>query len=569
MKKLEATLKIFVALSYHIDKDKTASRHIRPYWQDCLQPWIDFIFRNIILTHQRPTETSSIDYFECSVNNLPVILRLPRDDADWIENATPGLVHALLQSWYLLLDLVHPASVQWEALILSFIRANPNCLPPSTALDPPVLYYENDHLGEIIVEYLTRTIRDIRKKSLHDLHDIHGLLSLITKICMLHKLPPIFMGTNAYRTLHLTAKLCDTLLLAKKKRLRNGKVQSTIYREAHAIIVMCYNIILKGMDQAIRVHYVLTDNFLENMMSVDSRYLHLDHLTPHRDLQFQHISMEILNHISVFLIYPFVLRQFVRISHNLHINRDRFIEARANNLWTAWVNINEKAASFFGIRQEMKERTGLCSYLECHLRQNRTEQYQEIRYLRCLGCECVIYCSHDCRKAHWRKEHSAQCLENATEVKNGRSPAIRDNVQFFAFVLEHHLRLFGDIITDKVKTSAKTFDGYSFNSLSLPAGKRQPFVWVKLDAPNLPEAFSIEVVDQRILNEWARTGYFNSSDWLPSFLEMWGNTEHDEIVTVAAFPRTPTNHWPFVKSVDFPLKDDLRFSYDVESTLST
>ncbi|KAL0578975.1 hypothetical protein V5O48_003015 [Marasmius crinis-equi] len=146
---------------------------------------------------------------------------------------------------------------------------------------------------------------------------------------------------------------------------------------------------------------------------------------------------------------------------------------------------------------------------------------------------------------------------------DGFSPIMRNDIRFFAYLLEDHLRHFADEISQQIKPSLDSFNGYEYETVEFPPGNRHPILFIAFDTPALPQAADARVLSQSDVNEWRRTGYFCGSWWLSSVFHRWKDTESTEILVVASFPRAQGVGWPYVTVVNFPLEKDLRFISDI------
>ncbi|KAL0578270.1 hypothetical protein V5O48_003714 [Marasmius crinis-equi] len=559
--KIQAAFRIFTSLALHIGNDRSATRHIRVYWLNILSVWVQFIFQKIILAPERPLQDDPFHFFEQSVDNICEFLLLTEGDTRFIENTTPGLMHALIQGWYLLIHLKHTSLHAWSLVLCNFVQLKPLLPPPSTTLFSPTLYHENSTLGQIFVDQFKRHVRTLRSTTVQNLRAIHTFLMLLSKI----SLSPMLQERNAVSTLKLVARLTGILLLTRGRRLQIGTVDSEIYRDARGVILMSYNIVLLCMHHPFRMYQLLRNGFMTYMMCADLRYFHVDRITSglRPEGTVAYLSTEIIKQFSRFLVYPELLRCFIRRTRKIQLERNAFVDVGAEDLWNAWFNANQKAAAFYGLYQDVKRRATLCSYIKCRLTNASPERCQEAHYLRCLGCKSVMYCSHECRRADWRLEHGKKCSQVASDKKNGHSPLRRDDLRFFAYLLEDHLRRFATVITQHISSSFVAFNGYSYENMFFPIGPRKPILFVTFDTPKSPQETDARILSPAILNEWVETGYFGGSTWIPSTLQKWTEIQPTEILVITAFPRSQGTAWPYVAVVDFPLEEDLRFDLDL------
>ncbi|KAL0572833.1 hypothetical protein V5O48_009133 [Marasmius crinis-equi] len=543
--RIKTAFRILASLASHISNDRSAARHIRAYWPNILSVWIQFIFRRIILSPERPLQDDRFNLFEQSVDNICEFLLLTEEDTRFIESTTPGLMHALIQGWYLLLHLKHTSSHAWSLVLCNFVQLKPLLPPPSITLFAPTLYHENLTLGQIFVDQFKRHVRTLRSTAARNLRDLHTFLMLLSKI----SLSPMLQERNAISTLKLVSHLTAILLLTKARRLQIRAVNSEIYRDARGVILMSYNIVLLCMHHPFRMYKLLRNGFMTSMMYADLRYFHVDRATSelHPERTVAYLAAEIMNQFSRFLVYPELLRCFIRSGRKIQLERSAFVGVGAENLWNAWSNADQKAATLYGIYRDAKRRATLCSYIKCCLTHASPKECQEARYFR----------------ADWHLEHGRKCSQVAADKKNGHSPLRRDDLRFFSYLLEDHLRRFATVITQLISSSLVAFNGYTYENMNFPLGNQKPILFLTFDTPNSPQGTDARILSPAILNEWVETGYFGGSTWIPSTLQKWKETQPTEILVITAFPRSQGTAWPYVAVVDFPLEEDLRFDFDL------
>ncbi|KAL0578972.1 hypothetical protein V5O48_003012 [Marasmius crinis-equi] len=555
--KVETAVDMFGFLASHVSNDRSTSHRIRTHWDTGISTWVVFVLHHIILNRQQPLHFDSS--FERSVGSLCEILRFSDEDTTWIENATPGLLHSIVQGWYRLMDIEHALVHEWSVTLHTFLQLRSASLPILPSSTSPILYPENAGLGQILLRNLKRHIRTLRSKTVRHLTDLHRFLMLLSKVSIL----PLLDKSNVLSTITVVCRLTDILLLAKKKRLQNGTVNSRIYRDAHGLVLMAFNIMLSCMHQPFRMDKLLKHKFLTSILYADSRYFCLDRLTSPPETKIGHLSAQVIKEVSTFLVYPVLLRSFIRSRRNLRLTKETFVDVGAGELWEAWTDADQKASTFYTVLQHVRKTATLCSYAKCPLIRASPEECQKTRYRRCLGCNSVVYCSRGCRANDWAAEHRGKCTEIANNKKDGFSPIMRDDVRFFAYVLEDHLRRFANEISQHFSSSFDSFMGYKYNDLAFSAENRKPILFIDFDTPKLPLATDARSLDQGTIDEWTKTGYFCGSAWLSSVFEQWQRIEPTEIFVMASFPRSQGVAWPYVTVVDFPLKDDLRFVFDI------
>uniref|UniRef100_A0A0W0G311 MYND-type domain-containing protein n=1 Tax=Moniliophthora roreri TaxID=221103 RepID=A0A0W0G311_MONRR len=132
---------------------------------------------------------------------------------------------------------------------------------------------------------------------------------------------------------------------------------------------------------------------------------------------------EILQNISLYLIYPDVLRRFSKgMRRIIDGGLDEKLEDNRDPFWRCWEQCKEQVAVLELLKERMKDPIDLgslvCSSFQCPLKE-------------VTSCEC----SHACAKSHSRAYHRTVCGDRALALKAGK-PCIssRDRAFFLNWV---------------------------------------------------------------------------------------------------------------------------------------
>ncbi|KAL0578979.1 hypothetical protein V5O48_003019 [Marasmius crinis-equi] len=371
---------------------------------------------------------------------------------------------------------------------------------------------------------------------------------------------------NVMATIKLVCRLTDILLMSKTKCLQRSSEDSDIYRNAHNLVLMSYNIILGCMRHSFRMYRLLANGLLTSMLYTDLRYFHFDRLNSTPETKVTFLSVQIVNEISTFLVYPVLLRRFIRSRRTISPNRTQIGKLRLSMLFI-----------------ETSKSEARCALTLCVLLSKRLLKNAKKHVIKDVWDVDRLYTvdrsaapqigrksiANNVRKYTRTKKVSTMCvLFNDGIVYfllDGLSPLMRDEIRFFAYLLEDYLRRFAGNISHRISSASESIRGYAIQDLFFPVGLKMPILFVDFDSPDLPQETAARLLNQETLNEWIRTKYFCESQWLSSIFPKWQETGPFEIFVLAAFPRAQGIAWPYIAVVDFPLKEDLRFNFDISN----
>ncbi|KAL0563245.1 hypothetical protein V5O48_018829 [Marasmius crinis-equi] len=537
--KVETACKILISLASHMKTRRaTTSSYIRTHWARVLAKWVDFMLRNVILSHEWPSTPVGMNCFECSVTSIAALLDFPDGDARSIKHASPNLQRLMTQAWYLLLNIGHANWGPWSLALINLAQSDPEVPPPPIDPTLPVLYHEDVQLGKIIIKHLNSRIQEIRTMADNELGDLKVFMMLLTTTpqCF-EEVNPIDIRINVSGTIEAMADMMAILLFTKRKSLRTGSVESQEYKDAHDLVLLSHMNLDRYMQEPLRVCQMLEAGVINSIVHADTRYYVMDHKHKTKpEGRIARWSARVMGQIGRFLVYPAVLRQFLRSTRKIDVYPDRFFEAAADSVWHSWRNAVQKASMLHDLHRAFKQ-DGVCSYSGCPLNEEPPVERLKARYLRCFGCTSVAYCSHSCRKADWKEEHRVQCPQIAKMKKkylHSHAERLTQEIGGYPSTMSHH--------------------GHSSEDPSIRDGIRLPILFVDFDIPDIPGGSDARLIDTKVLIDWVQPRYGWNPDWTDSFVRQWEKTDSKSLFVLAAFPRSQDKSWPHTNVVDFPLE---------------
>ncbi|KAK1231333.1 hypothetical protein PQX77_005548 [Marasmius sp. AFHP31] len=242
--------------------------------------------------------------------------------------------------------------------------------------------------------------------------------------------------------------------------------------------------------------------------------------------------------VSRNLVYPMVLHAFLRTVGKVgHAG----VEGRRQQeyWWSSWVRCKRKAFVLKGIRSELRsEVETICGCDECPLKAGSAGPREDLntKHLTCSHCSAVSYCSRECQKRHWKKEHKFECQNLSDLVKVGTPPVTHLETRFIRRVLKTILQTNMDLIQTTLSNLPPPK-----SRLEQHLRLARPIVTVDLDRTGgfdednrSNHCIKITHTVDLIASELQRRQTRNWREWLRGLLERCQHLDEDE-VAIAIF----------------------------------
>ncbi|KAL0580145.1 hypothetical protein V5O48_001855 [Marasmius crinis-equi] len=552
---VETAFEILAALTPYVAARNSTPQPIADNWNGVFDRWVIFVLWKVALTTERPTTPSGMNHFDRSITSIMILLQFTAEGCRSISRSTPILQHLVCQCWYLLVDMEHPAWAICSLALLNLVEADEDMASHDIHTTLPTVIHNDGNLGRIMIKHLNLQVHHIRTRHLEKLDGIHVFLMLqMPGFGPFKDAHPMFTPENVDATVEAAADLLRIIMRVKRRFLRNLSPNNREFRYARDIVMMASDVISRGMFGSLRIQRLLSrGKILSTLLGRDVRYYQS---TGEHDgdlgRNISDILAGILDNISKFLVYPGVLRQFMRSTRGLTVDEDELRGRGMDRLWVSWRNTKERAASFGAVRSAYKENIGDCSYDGCVFRGIGKGNSGNTRYQRCVQCSVALYCSIECRKAHWKQCHRLECLRIAGIRRDGNLFVTRPDICFFEQVLGRYLHDHAAELGRRVRASSPTLSGYVFSNRYIEAGSRLAIVRVAFDTGAIPDGGCAQVLDKeglKMLFESEASGY---TGWVKQVERQWEHSSSNQLCVIAVFPKAIASNWPASVVLEFP-----------------
>ncbi|KAL0057640.1 hypothetical protein AAF712_015711 [Marasmius tenuissimus] len=329
-----------------------AMSQVRTNWDSSLSPWLQFLIRELILWEEGPSTPEGVEILEQSLAAIPIFLLevVLRDD-----NILKPLQSLVIRAWIKTIRDGHSSWGLWSHLS--------GYLTESTKRDSVESrgdYCENDQtttgLGLVFVSHLNRTAQQVEKMELESLDDLRCFI-----ICHNHdrtwfdgSLSPMYCPEVGGAAISgLVRILCGIIKrkFVSDSDLEEKEVTHQLLRAALGHMVFSH------VTDPLSVEEALRTGIIKALLELP--------LTRAWDSRLEEVSRKIIDQVSIFLLYPTVLRRFWK--SNRKIIGSGAIEGDSKQvptgLWNCWKSLEAKAVDIRTFRQTLKSRVSpLCSY---------------------------------------------------------------------------------------------------------------------------------------------------------------------------------------------------------------
>ncbi|KAJ8075263.1 hypothetical protein PM082_019599 [Marasmius tenuissimus] len=443
-------LHILGALLYDLDHSLHRSqslilRQIKRHWL-YIHPWTTYLL-DAVTTSKVTATQKGYEIVECVLHIVPLVVQYPtrfppaqqETEITTLIESSPKLRDSTRRVWVMIVADHHPLWQLWTQLAAMVFRAKTFDIRID---DRDANQLHSGCPGRSLSMALTRhTIREIpcissmTDKDVMHLVDLHVLWSNETVI------PgnPVVMCPIPRYTLRIQARLISKALRKRQKVLfasADGGILSMALNSLVTVNLAQVFQVLEGRGRWWITEFLDTDvlvNFFKaDMLDIDS--IGSGILSAGIGIYLA----KTLDLVSRNLVYPMVLHAFLKTVRKLE---HAGVEGRRQQecWWSSWVRCKRKAFVLKGIRRELRsEVETICSCAECPLKADSTKPCQKdlhAKHLACSRCSAASYCSRECQKWHWEKEHKSECRSLSDLIKDGTPPVTRLETRFIRRVL--------------------------------------------------------------------------------------------------------------------------------------
>ncbi|ESK91640.1 hypothetical protein Moror_10686 [Moniliophthora roreri MCA 2997] len=382
---------------------------IKKNWGRCIGPWVKFFIENVALAEEG--SGIGIELTDKVMFTLPLLILYPttcgeQKDAEGGElmHIAPYILPLCTRVWLKVMYLTHWSWPKWCAILDGVLCAPKHSSAIFRVIEEAGAGKNVVHFGVRYLNYVAKDIRDVVE---FELSAFRHMIILCT-ICFCAGAPfnvSFLQNGGASVTVRALRALCSP-----RKVLRNVAYGSSDFKMLiffTACTARFLDVLLSGISG---IPDALDAGLLSIMLRTEPFHrFEFNHGPPltsfNPDYTVWSSFTSLLKHISLFLVYPPVLRRVVKFaSSGLTLGSYTVAELRAS-----WEQCKRKASQLKVTHDALKHAGMLCCFPECPHRLNPCAKSVNTRYRRCSTCLHVMYCSRSCAKQNWAMEHKNYC----------------------------------------------------------------------------------------------------------------------------------------------------------------
>ncbi|KAL0057952.1 hypothetical protein AAF712_015392 [Marasmius tenuissimus] len=329
-----------------------AMSQVRTHWDSSLSPWLQFLIRELVLWEDGPSTPEGVEILEQSLAAIPIFLLevISKDD-----NILKPLQSLVIRAWIKTIHDDHSSWGLWSHLS--------GYLTESTKRDIVGFlgepYCEDDRttrLGLLFVDHLNRTAQQVAKMELESLDDLRCFI-----VCHTHdrtwfdgSLSPMYRPEVAGAAISGLVRILSGI---RKRRFVSDSDLETKEVMHQLLRAVLGHMVYHHVTDPLSIEEALQAGIIKALLELPS--------TRAWDSRLEEVSRKIIDQVSIFLLYPTVLRRFWK--SNWKIIGSGPIEGDTKQvptgLWNCWKSLEAKAVDIRTFRQTLKSRVSpLCSY---------------------------------------------------------------------------------------------------------------------------------------------------------------------------------------------------------------
>ncbi|KAK1235512.1 hypothetical protein PQX77_001259 [Marasmius sp. AFHP31] len=543
---------------------ETTVTQLRAHLVPVVSPWVALFLLEAVLyygDHPTPTGTNIIiDHILFSVP--PLFFGLFPQDLKLIGHTTPTLRPLVAQIWLYLLDIRSNLLGWWSTVLHRLVNNFDNPGAPlefSHVAGVPRPYRVDTNLGRTILGHLDSSIGHLRKMNPLELTDFN--MFVIVSMAVKQHFPeadvdPLWENANIDWTLRSIVRILN-VLLRKLKPLPDRPIEGPASEAVYRIVASAMRVLPLSLNSASKIRHIVDSGIIQALYHAQEYFYQIDEVhgdkapTP-KDRFLPGVSRA-LGLIGTFLVYPSVLRSFVRSTRKFPKAFPRCIQ-NSEQVYKAWMDITRKAESLQVVWHTYKQKCR-CEFRRCTLLATIKQEpnaLKNVKYLRCSGCSSKIYCSVVCRKADWRAGHKAECAQLSKAMRAGSTCTSTSDLAFFEAVTHSYIATHLKTIIIMLTTYHQTHSTIS-HLISRPG--RNPVLFLPFDRADIP---SLDVA--QLLDADATINLFESHvsedmenyrnpQPLQSFKAEWEQTNSADLMVFATYPFHTGLPQPFVTRI--------------------
>ncbi|KAL0578661.1 hypothetical protein V5O48_003327 [Marasmius crinis-equi] len=356
---VNSVIAAIMALCECLDRPRisVAIGNIEKYWGSVLRPWVAFLLGQIC--RGDPSSPEGVDAFEDLLAATPPIVAIGlghiHPDSTYVPDSAISAL--IFQIWLRAVERHHISWGPWSALMAYMTESWPEV---ASSLG----YTHNSNLGGTFIRHLNYLTQVITTLPTSFLGNIANFLCVIS---FRGNVQDSSLGCHSFRRTIIPALVrIISGLVRKRKSLRHASGGSYEREAARRVVSLATRLLILFVADPLSVVAVLDAGILKAIIKAHKCFFVA---SDDGDLTTSCVTLfcHILDNISIFLIWPSVLRHFPKSGEGKPALE---MELRTKNelVWEAWERASAKAHELRDFRKDLKKKvSSLCSYNQVSL----------------------------------------------------------------------------------------------------------------------------------------------------------------------------------------------------------
>ncbi|KAL0574997.1 hypothetical protein V5O48_006965 [Marasmius crinis-equi] len=522
---VNSVIAAMMALCEHLDgpRPSVAVGNIEKYWVSVLRPWVVFLLHQIC--RGEPSTPEGVDIFENLLAVIPPILAIGLGYIRPASTNTPdsAISPLIFHIWLRAVERHHISWGPWSALMTYMTESWPEI---ATSLG----YTDDSNMQSIFLhhlDYLTQVITTLPASF------VSNIANFLCVIYLGGSAQESLLGSHSFRKATIPALVrIISGLVRKRKTLRHASGGSYEREAARRVVSLATRLLTLVVVDPSSVAAALDAGILKVIIKAHRCLFVRSH---HDGLTASCVTLFccVLDNISIFLIWPSVLRRFLK-SGKTTPTLEMELKTKNGLVWEAWERTFAKANELGDFWKDLKKQISpLCNYDQCPgVRAVQTKP----DYFHCTGCFRAIYCSAGCRKSDWRGGHREFCIR--LSLKPNEDPESQDS---------------GTSLTGRefqfFQACQRKYACLAFLELFKHAGTTENLVFLfTFDSPKLPTSEDFVILSRDKLYTLATDDRWNGS---LGVIKERCRSAGNETLVVTSFPKSYQDVWVVTSGVQF------------------
>ncbi|KAK7030858.1 hypothetical protein VNI00_013967 [Paramarasmius palmivorus] len=401
---------------------------IRGSWSSCIGLWVRMFLENFIpekAYFSVPSSSAGKRFLIIVFGVLPMLLVFPSFTSDEtqvvreLKGVSPNFPRLLIKPFLFQLERDHPdfTWAGWGRALGGTLFYNDNDL---SQVMKEIAVSAKKPLHRLFIDYLQRQCKAFRE-DFYTMGNVRYAI-IFFKFCA----EPSYSSVRDFTFNGGPAALTRVIasLVIRKRTLLHIPDESPAFQDAYACVGLALSRLKDVAFISPLVAKAMLDGGIVISMLLAQRFYSL-----RAERMNKAVSMgfgAVLRLISLFFVYPSVLRRFIRsmkMAKAYGIDWDELPPSQTNMiiepLRKTWTDLKTMASDMHTILREMRL---MCGYSKCPRNladdDNEDQDGDTPRYVNCSVCKHLSYCSRECAKKNWKARHRDECAALGEGWKN-------------------------------------------------------------------------------------------------------------------------------------------------------